>query len=180
MARQMLIETRLRARASRADEAVQRHNTRQAKFGEAEASESALGAARHGQGHSTGAPPKGAAPCKFWASDTGCMRGGACAFSHSLKKEKACLRCGAKYHWAKDCTRPKKEAAPGKGGKGSGKFVTLEGEDVTLAKDDSKGKGKTNSKTKTKSKTKQGKSKSAEGQESAGDEWSEEIPQEQQ
>ncbi len=43
LARQMLIEARLRARESRVDEAVQRNNTGQAKLGEAEELEIALG-----------------------------------------------------------------------------------------------------------------------------------------
>ncbi len=84
------------------------------------------------------------------------------------------MRCGAKDHWAKDCMRPKKETPSGKGSKGSGKQMTLEGEDVTLTKDDSKGKGKAKSKTKSKTKTKQGKSKLAEGLEIGEEEWNEE------
>ncbi len=75
------------------------------------------------------APGTGAAPCKLWASDMGCMRGGTCTFSHSLKKEKACLRCGAKDHWAKHCTRPKKEKEPTKGGTGLTKSAGAEGDE---------------------------------------------------
>ncbi len=65
--------------------------------------------------------------------------------NHSLKKEKACLRCGAKDHWAKDCTQPKKEKEPIKGGKGLTKSEGVEGgaEKEHKSKEKSKGTGKT-------------------------------------
>ncbi len=151
-------------------------------MGEGEASlESGVGVAMHTNLKPKSAPGEGAAPCKFWASDTGCMRGGTCTFSHSLKKEKACLRCGAKDHWAKDCTRPKKEKGSTKGGKSSTKSAGSEGDEEKeqKPKGKSKGKGKLKLKGKTKSKMKQGFGKAAEGQEELEENWGDEILEEQ-
>lgn len=47
------------------------------------------------------------APCRYFLSDKGCKKGRDCTFGHVLDDERRCWNCGAKDHFANQCSRAK-------------------------------------------------------------------------
>ena len=71
-----------------------------------------------GKGAANASPPgQGAGqmkPCDYFLTKRGCNRGGQCPFFHKrlLATDGRCFNCGSTEHGMKECTRPRREAAP--------------------------------------------------------------------